>query len=222
MDFVIHLSLSSKNCDVIWVVVDRLTKSAHFVPYSREYSFDRMARLYIQENLKYHAVPTSIVSDRDPRFTSRFWGSFQKALGTTLSLSTAYHPETDGERQVQGPELVQQAIYVVELIKKRIKTAQDRQSCYANTKRRPLQFMPWEKVFLKVSPFRRMMRFGLKGKLAPRFIILFEILECVGNLTYRLALPSYLSSIHNIFHVSLLRRNVEDESHVFDPTDVQL
>ncbi|XP_073298326.1 uncharacterized protein [Primulina huaijiensis] len=126
------------------------------------------------------------------------------------------------ERQVQRPELVQQEIDQVELIKKITKTAQGRQSSYTDTKRKPLQFQSGEKVFLKVSPFCRVMRFGFMEKLARRFIGPFGILECVGNLAYRLALPPYLSSIHNVIHASLLRRYVVDEWHVRCPIDVQL
>ncbi|XP_073153116.1 uncharacterized protein [Henckelia pumila] len=99
MDFVIQLLMSSRNCDTIWVVVVRLLKSAHFWPYNRDFTFDRISRLYVQEVVRLHGIPLSIVSDRDLRFTSRFWGSFHRALGTTLSLSTAYHPETDGQSE---------------------------------------------------------------------------------------------------------------------------
>ncbi|XP_073153702.1 uncharacterized protein [Henckelia pumila] len=127
-----------------------------------------------------------------------------------------------GERQVEGPELIQQMVDKVELIKRRIKTTQDRQTSYANTKRRPLYFEAGEHVFLRVLPFRKMMRFGLKGKLAPRFIGPFEMLEKVGDVAYSLALPPYLSSIHNVFHMSLLCQYVADESHILHPMEVQL
>ncbi|XP_073289859.1 uncharacterized protein [Primulina huaijiensis] len=127
-----------------------------------------------------------------------------------------------GERHVEGPELVQQGIDKIALIKKHIKIAQDRQASYANTKRRPLQLQPGEKVFLRVSPFRRILRFGIKVKLSPRFIGPFEILESVGDLAYKLALPLYLSCIQNLFHVSLLRLYVADESHILHPSEFQL
>ncbi|XP_073121772.1 uncharacterized protein [Henckelia pumila] len=127
-----------------------------------------------------------------------------------------------GERQVEVPELIQQIVDKVELIKKRIKTAQDRQSSYANTKRGPLHFEVGEHVFLRVLPFRKVMRFGLKEKLAPRFIGPFQILEMVGDVAYHLVLPPYLYSIHNLFHVSLLRQYVADESQIIHPVEVQL
>lgn len=99
MDFVTHLPLSVRNSDAVWVVVDQLTKSAHFPSYNHDFTFDHITRVYIQEIVWLHEVPVSIVSDRDPRFTSRFWGSFQRVLGTTLSLSTAYHSETDEQSE---------------------------------------------------------------------------------------------------------------------------
>ncbi|XP_073133562.1 uncharacterized protein [Henckelia pumila] len=107
-------------------------------------------------------------------------------------------------------------------IKKRINTTQDHQASYANTKRIPLQFEMGEKVFLRVSPFPRILRFGLKGMLSPRFIGPFDILESVGDLSYRLSLPPYLSNIYDVFHLSLLRWYVADESHILQPSDVQL
>ena len=96
MDFVVGLPRTSKNFDSIWVIVDRLTKSAHFIPINIKYSLDRLTSLYISEIIRLHGVPASIVSDRDPRFTSRFWDSLHQALGTKLKLSSAYHPQTDG------------------------------------------------------------------------------------------------------------------------------
>ncbi|XP_073153447.1 uncharacterized protein [Henckelia pumila] len=75
--FSVHTGSMKMNCDAIWVVVDRFLKSAHFLPYNRDFTFDRMARLYVQEVVLFHGIPLSIVRDRDPRFTSRFWGSFQ-------------------------------------------------------------------------------------------------------------------------------------------------
>ena len=83
--------------NVIWVIVDRLTKSAHFLPMKVNFSMDRLAFLYVKEIVRMHGVPVSIVFDRDPPFTSRFWHSLHKPLGTKLSFSTAFHPQTDGQ-----------------------------------------------------------------------------------------------------------------------------
>ena len=106
MDFVTGLPKTQAGHDAVWVIVDRLTKSAHFLPIRVTYSLDRLAQLYIQEVVRLHGVPSTIISDRDPRFTSRFWGAFQKAFGSKLCLSTAYHPQTDGqsERTIQTLE----------------------------------------------------------------------------------------------------------------------
>ena len=94
MDFVVGLPRTRARFDAIWVIMDRLTKSAHFLPIRTKFSLDRLAELYINEIVKLHGVPVSIVSD--PRFTSQFWPKFQNILGTTLHFSTAFHPQIDG------------------------------------------------------------------------------------------------------------------------------
>jgi len=96
MDFVTHLLRFVRGHDSIWVIVDKLTKYAHFLPINQKMSMDKLADLYVREVVRLHGVPTSIVSDKDPRFTSRFWQSLQKTLGTQLRMSSAYHPQTDG------------------------------------------------------------------------------------------------------------------------------
>ncbi|GJY50587.1 putative reverse transcriptase domain-containing protein [Tanacetum coccineum] len=95
MDFVTKLPRSSQGFDTIWVIMDRLTKSAHFLPIRENDLLDKLARLYLNRIVTRHGIPASIICDRDERFTSNFWRSFQKALGTDISMSTAYHPETD-------------------------------------------------------------------------------------------------------------------------------
>ncbi|GJS65062.1 putative reverse transcriptase domain-containing protein [Tanacetum coccineum] len=106
MDLVTKLPKSSSGYDAIWVVVDRLTKSAHFLPIREDYKTEKLARIYINEIVARHGVPVSIISDRDGRFASHLWQALQKALGTKLNMSTAYHPETDGqsERTIQTLE----------------------------------------------------------------------------------------------------------------------
>jgi len=103
MDFVTGLPRTSQGLDTVWVVVDRLTKSAHFLPFRINYSMERLAQVYIREIVKLYGVPESIVSNRDPRFQSRFWRSLSKVMGTILQLSTAAHTQTDGqsERTIQ-------------------------------------------------------------------------------------------------------------------------
>ncbi|GKE51437.1 putative reverse transcriptase domain, ribonuclease H-like domain, aspartic peptidase domain protein [Tanacetum coccineum] len=97
MDFVTKLPKIANGCDAIWVKVDRLTKSVHFLSMKETDPIDKLARLYIKEVVTRHGVPISIICDRDLRFLSHFWRAFQKALGTSLDMSTAYHPETDGQ-----------------------------------------------------------------------------------------------------------------------------
>jgi len=106
MDFVTSLPNTPRGHDAIWVIVDRLTKSAHFISINISFPVSQLAEIYIREIVKLHGVPSSIVSDRDPRFTSRFWKSLQEALGSKLRLSSAYHPQTDGqsERMIQSLE----------------------------------------------------------------------------------------------------------------------
>ncbi|GKB40775.1 putative reverse transcriptase domain-containing protein [Tanacetum coccineum] len=106
MDFITKLPRTPSGYDSIWVIVDRLTKSAHFIPMNEKYKMEKLTRLYLKEIVCRHGVPVSIISDRDPRFASRFWRSLQKSLGTNLDMSTAYHPETDGqsERTIQTLE----------------------------------------------------------------------------------------------------------------------
>ncbi|KAJ8763030.1 hypothetical protein K2173_023235 [Erythroxylum novogranatense] len=129
-----------------------------------------------------------MVSDRDPRFTSRFWGSLQTALGTKLSFSTAFHPQTDGQSE------------------RTIKTVEDMlRACV-----------------LEVSPWRGVLRFGKKGKLSPRYIGPFEIIERIGPLAYRLTLPSEMAQIHNVFHVSMLKRYRSDPTHVILTQEIEV
>ena len=97
MDFVTHLPRTQQKHDAVWVIVDRLTKSAHFLALWMTFSLERFCRLYIREIVRLHGIPVSIVSDRDPRFTKNFWKSFQKVMGTRLTMSTTFHPQTDGQ-----------------------------------------------------------------------------------------------------------------------------
>ncbi|RVW80540.1 Transposon Ty3-G Gag-Pol polyprotein [Vitis vinifera] len=288
MDFVIGLPRTLGGNNAIWVIVDRLTKSAHFLPMKVNFSLDRLASLYVKEIVRMHGVPVSIVSDSDPCFTSRFWHSLQKALGTKLSFSTAFHPQTDGqserviqvledllracildlqgnwddhlplvefaynnsfqasigmppfealygrkcrspicwndvgERKLLGPELVQLTVEKVALIKERLKATQSRHKSYADHHRRDLEFEVGDHVFLKVSPMKSVMRFGRKGKLSPRFVGPFEMLERVGTSAYKVALPPSLSKVHNVFHVSTLRKYIYDPTHVVELEPIQI
>ena len=99
MDCVVGLPLTGRKHDSVWVGVDQLTKSAHFLPVRTDYSLDKLEELYIKEIVRLHGIPISIISDRDPRVTSIFWGKLQEALGTRLNFSIAIHPRTDGQSE---------------------------------------------------------------------------------------------------------------------------
>ena len=111
MDFVIGLPHTFRKNDAIWIVVDRLTKVAHFLPVQQSYSLHQLAEIYVKEIVRLHGVPISIVSDRDLRFTSYFWKSLQRSLGTQLHFSTAFHPQIDrqSERTIQTLEDIMRA-----------------------------------------------------------------------------------------------------------------
>ncbi|GJT48758.1 reverse transcriptase domain-containing protein [Tanacetum coccineum] len=250
MDFITMFPKSSSSHNAIWVIVDRLTKSAYFLEIQEDYSMENLARLYIDEIVARHGVPTSIISDRDGRFTSRFWQTMQKALGTRLDMSTSYHPWTDrqSERTIKMLEDMLRACVIdfggswnIHLplaefsynnsyhssiryapfealygrkyrspVLDRLKAARDRQKSYADNRRKPLEFQVGDHVMLKVSPWKGVVRFGKKGKLAPRFVVPFEIVERIGSVAYRLRLPKELSSVYDTFHVSNLKKCLAD------------
>ncbi|KAL4023841.1 hypothetical protein IC575_017609 [Cucumis melo] len=121
-----------------------------------------------------------------------------------------------GEQRSMGPELVQSTNEAIQKIRSRMHTAQSRQKSYADVRRKDLEFEIGDKVFLKVAPMKGVLRFERRGKLSPRFVGPFEILERIGLVAYRLALPPSLSAVHDVFHVSMLRKYVPDPSHVVD------
>lgn len=278
----IGLPKTLRGHNAIWVIVDRLTKSAHFLAIKVTDSLERLAKLYVDEIVILHGIPVSIVSDRDARFTSNLWKSLQKALGTELTMSTTFHPQTDGqskrtiqtleellratsldwqgtwdehlplvkfaynnsfhssigmapyealygrkcrsptcwdevsEKQLTGPEIVQVTTDKVQQIRQWLLTTQSRQKSYADRRRRDLEFQVGEHVFLRISLTKGVMRFGIRGKLSPRYVGPFEILERVGKVAYKLALPPVLAGVHNVFHASMLRKYISDPSHVIE------
>ncbi|KAL5558761.1 hypothetical protein UlMin_034972 [Ulmus minor] len=135
--------------------------------------------------------------------------------------SPAHWYET-GEKLIAAPDFVESTTEAVKLIQKRMKTAQSRQKSYADRRRRPLEFQVGDLVFLKVAPMKGIVRFGKKGKLSPRYIGPFEILEMIGKVAYKLALPSELSTVHNVFHVSMLRKYISDPSHVLESEPIEI
>nr|GEW13900.1 hypothetical protein [Tanacetum cinerariifolium] len=171
MDFVTKLPRTISGYDTILVIVDRLTKSAHFLPIPEDYKMDRLARLYLNEIFARHAV---------------------------------------GEGQLIGHELLQETNEKILQIKDRLKVVRDRQKSYTDKRRKPLKFIVGDYVLLKVSPWKGVVRFGKKGKLTPRFVGPFEIIEKVGLVAYRLDFPEELDGVHDTFHVSNIKKCLAD------------
>nr|GFA45855.1 putative reverse transcriptase domain-containing protein [Tanacetum cinerariifolium] len=200
MDFITKLPKSSQGFETIWVIMDRLTKSAHFLPIRENDSLEKLARLYLNKIVARHEIPVSIICDRDGRFTSNFWKSFQKALDTDICMSTAYHPETDAEFSYNNSYHAS------------IKAAPYEN--YADRKQKLMEFEVGDEVMLKVSPWKGVVRFGKRGKLNSRYVGPFKVLAKVGKVAYKLELPQELSRVHHTFHVSNLKKCYSDESLV--------
>ncbi|GJS70281.1 putative reverse transcriptase domain-containing protein [Tanacetum coccineum] len=217
MDFVTKLPKSSQGYDTIWVIVDRLTKSAIFVPMRETDPMDKLARMYLKEVVTRHGIPLSIICDRDPRFASNFWRSLQNALGTSLDMSTAYHPQTDGqsERTIQTLEDMLRACAIdfgkgwcrspvcwaevgeVQLTGPEI--VQETTEKIVQIKQRMQAARDRQKSYADLK--RKPMDFQVGDK----------VLEKVGSVAYKLELPEELSRVHNTFHVSNLKKCHADE-----------
>ncbi|GJT13727.1 putative reverse transcriptase domain-containing protein [Tanacetum coccineum] len=202
MDFITKLPKSSSGHDTIWVVVDRLTKSGSLLTYLRDgrfrHTMGKLFRKRVGTRLDYEYGITTL----RPRSE---WSVTIQTLEAMLRLSPVIWTEV-GESQLIGPEIVQETTEKIVQIKERLKTARSRQKSYADKRRKPLEFQVGDRVLLKVSPWKGVVRFGKKGKLAPRYVGPFEIVECVGPVAYRLKLPQELSCVHDTFHVSNLKK----------------
>ncbi|GJW59302.1 putative reverse transcriptase domain-containing protein [Tanacetum coccineum] len=218
MDFVLGLPRTLSGYETIWVIVDRLTKWAYFLPMKKTDSMEKLTQLYLKEIVYRHGVPVSFISNKDSRFASGFWRSLQKALGTDVNMSTAYHPEMDSQSermihtledmlraQLTGPELIREITEKIVQIKNRLLTACSRQKSYADVRRKPMEFSVGDRVMLKVSPWKGVIRFGKRGKLSPRYVGPFKIIDRVRPVAYKLELPRELQGIHNTFHISNLK-----------------
>ena len=155
MDFVTHLPRTSQKYDAMWVIVDRLTKSTHFLAVWMTFTLKEFCRLYIREIIRLHGVLVSIVSDRDPRFTAQFWKSFQKAMGTQLLMSTTFHPHTDGqsERTIQILEDMLRAC-VLDLKGSWEKHLPLVEFAYNNSYQASIQMAPYEALYGKLCRSR--------------------------------------------------------------------
>jgi hypothetical protein len=268
MDFIVGLPRTRVGYDSIWVVVDRLTKSAHFIPVKTNYISAVLAELYMSRIVCLHGVPKKIVSDRGTQFTSHFWQQLHEALGTHPNFSSAYHPQTDGQTErtnkiledmLRACALQDQSGWDMRLpyaefsynnsYQASLKISPF-QALYGRSCRTPLQWdQPGEKqVFgpdilleaeenikmvqenLKIEAAKlcrhkkkRVRRFGVKGKLAPRYVGSYQILARRGEVAYQLSLPENLSVVHNVFHVSQLKKclRVPEEQLPVEGLEVQ-
>ncbi|WVZ51482.1 hypothetical protein U9M48_002627 [Paspalum notatum var. saurae] len=268
VDFIAGLPRTQKGYDSMWVIIDRLTKSDHFLPVKTHYTAATYAELYISRIVSLHGVPQIITSDRGSLFVSCFWEQLQTALGTNQIRSSAYHLQTSGqvervnqiledmlracaltystkwdeclplaefaynnsyqrslhmapfealygrrcrtplnwsepgERVTFGPDLVTQA---------------EEQKSYSDKRRRPLAFEEGDHVYLRVSPMKGVHRFGVKGKLAPRYVGPFKITERCGAVAYLLELPPHPAAVHDMFHVSQLKKCLRVPEEVIEP-----
>ncbi|GKB94785.1 hypothetical protein Tco_0980922 [Tanacetum coccineum] len=244
MDFITKLLKTSNGYDTIWVIVDRLTKSAHFLPIREKDSMDKLARLYLKEIVVLHGVPISIISDRDSRFTSNFWKSLQKALGTNLDMSTAYHPQTDGqsERTIQTLEDMLRAC-VIDFGKGWDRHLPLAEFSYNNNYHTSIKATPQltgpeliHETTEKIMQIKNRMqaardrqksyadkrRKPLEFQLNPRYIGPFKIMARIGPVAYRLELPSELSVVHNVFHVCNLKKCLSDETLAIPLEEIQI
>ncbi|GKA22102.1 putative reverse transcriptase domain-containing protein [Tanacetum coccineum] len=192
MDFVTKLPRTSSGHDTIWVIMDRLTKSAYFLPMCKDYKMDRLARLYLNEIVARYGVPILIISDYDSRFTMRFWQSMQEALGTRLDMNFG------GSWDVH--------LLLVEF-------------SYNNIYHSSVRCAPFEALYGRM--YRSLILWDevgegqligheKKGKLAPRFVRPFENTERINPVTYRLRLPEELNGVHDTFYVSNLKKCLAD------------
>ncbi|GKE28384.1 putative reverse transcriptase domain-containing protein, partial [Tanacetum coccineum] len=179
--------------------------------------------------IRYHLGKANVVADALSR--KERIKPLRDALGTQLDMSTEYHPETDGqsERTIQTLEDMLRACVIdfgkgweKHLPLQRLQAARDRQRSYANVRRKPLEFQVGDRVMLKVSPRKGVIRFGKRGKLNPRYIGPFKILERIGPVAYKLELPKELSNVYSTFHISNLKKCLSDESLVIPMKELRL
>ncbi|GJW77756.1 putative reverse transcriptase domain-containing protein [Tanacetum coccineum] len=216
MDFITKLPKSSQGYDTIWVIVDRLTKSTIFLPMRETDPMEKLARMYLKEVVTRHGIPVSIICDcvvcvKFLKVTSEGLGykfGYEYCISSCRSLVCWAEVR---EVQLTGPEIVQETTEKIIQIKQRIQAARDWQKSYANLKRKPMEFQVGDRVMIKVSPWKGVVHFGKQGKLNPRYVEPFKVLEKVGSVAYKLELPQELSRVHNTFHVSNLKKCYADE-----------
>ncbi|XP_043725740.1 uncharacterized protein LOC122672311 [Telopea speciosissima] len=192
IDFITGLPRTPKGVDALWVIMDRLTKIAYFIPIKVTYSIDKLARLHIDNMVHLHRVPVSIISDRDPSYQATIRiAPFEAQYGK--KCHTPLYWDKVGERCILGLELIQASYEKVDLIHKRIKATQSRQKAYADQRHKDLEFLIGDKQ---------------EGQAKLEIYWAYEILTKIGSVAYRLAFPPSLDDVLNVFYVSMLQNKV--------------
>ncbi|GJU55527.1 putative reverse transcriptase domain-containing protein [Tanacetum coccineum] len=202
-DFVTKLPNTENGYDTIWLIVDRLTKSAHFLPMRETDPMETLMKLYMKE----------VVTDMVCLYHTSIKAAPFEVLYGRKCRSPVCWAEV-GDAQLTGPAIIHETTEKIVQIKSRIQAAHDRQKSYADIRRKPLEFQVGDRVMLKVSPWKGVVRFGKRGKLNPRYVGPFKVIERIGTVAYKLELPQQLSRVHNAFHVSNLKKCLSDESLV--------
>ncbi|GJZ24547.1 putative reverse transcriptase domain-containing protein [Tanacetum coccineum] len=224
MDFLTKLPKTSNGYDTIWVIVRRLTKSAHFLPIKETNKREKLTRLYLKEVVLRHEVPVSIISDRDSLFIARNGWDTHLPLAEFL-YNNSYHTSIKaasfealysrkcrspvcwtevGDSQFIGLDIIHKFIEKIIQIWNKIQDARDRQKSYSDMRRKPLEFQVGDKVMLKVLPWKGVIHFSKRGKFNPRCIKQFKFLAKVGLVAYQIELPLELSCVHNMISGTVL------------------
>ncbi|GJY96468.1 putative reverse transcriptase domain-containing protein [Tanacetum coccineum] len=225
MDFVTKLPKTATGQDTIWVIIYRLTKSAHFLPMREDDTLEKLTRWYLKEVVLRHGVPVSIISDRDEKFTSHFWKFLNKALSTLLDMSC--------DRHLPLVEFSYNNSYHTSIKAPPFEALYGRKCrspiCWAEvgdsqlTCPKIIQQMTEKIVQIKrLSPWKGVIRFGKRGKLNPRYIGPFKIISKVGTVAYLLELPEQLSRVHSTFYVSNLKKCTSDEPLAIPLDEIQI
>ncbi|GJU25285.1 putative reverse transcriptase domain-containing protein [Tanacetum coccineum] len=215
MDFVTKLPKMTNGYDTIWVIVDRLTRSAHFLPMRENDPIEKLMKLYMKEVVTRHGVPVFIISDRDGRFTSLFWQALHKALGTRLDMSTAYHPETNGQMEFSYNNNYHTSIKAAPfeaLYGRKCRSP----ICWAEVRDAQLTgpVIIHETIEKIVQIKSRIQAAHDRQKSYANIRRKPTVIERVRTVAYKLELPQQLSRVHNTFHVSNLKKCLSDESLV--------
>ncbi|XP_071678919.1 uncharacterized protein [Lolium perenne] len=222
MDFVTGFPKSRNSNDAIFVVINRLSKVAHFLPVKETISASQLAEIYTAKIVSLHGVPVEISFDRGSIFTSSQFGHGTLEALYGRKCRTPLNWSETGERQIFGPDVINEAEEKVRIIRDNLKIAQSRQKSYYDSKHRDMTYHPGDQAYLRVTPMRGTHRFGIKGKLAQRYIGPFKVLAKHGEVAYLLELPEKLSKVHDVFHVSQLKKCFKDPDRAVDHKSIDL